>query len=227
MDNSEDSFDPYAELQLSPEAEPELIKAAFKALAKKYHPDRFSDPVEKARAEERMIRINEAQTLLQSGRYRPPSPRPAEAPSPRSPKAAPPPPPPSSRESRKAKAQVSIRKAPFLWLALLTLVLLVLPSISSGNHLERALDLEKQGQLQDSLVYLNKAISNSPHDRELYKHRARLWQKLGEPEKAAIDLNNAQTPVLQAPSPSLVEEQNPTPHQVSVPPDENSASHGP
>lgn len=226
MDSSEDSFDPYAELQLSPEAEPELIKAAFKALAKKYHPDRFSDPDDKARAEKKMVRINEAQTLLQSGRYRAPSPRPTESPSPAEPKVAPPPP-PSARKSAKPKTPASIRKAPFVWLALLGLALLALPSIFSGNHLERALALEDKGQLQDSLVYLNKAISHSPHDRELYEHRARLWQKLGEPEKAAIDLKNAQTPTLQSSATPLIEDANPSPHQVREASDENSATHVP
>lgn len=229
MDNFDEAFDPYAELQLSPEAEPELIKAAFKALAKKYHPDRYSDPVDKARAERKMIRINEAQNLLQSGRYRPPEPRSPKASSPIEPKAAaaPPAPPPHSKDPRKSQAKKAIPKVPFLGLALLALALLALPSIFSGNHLEQALELEKKGQLQDSLVYLNKAISHSPHDRELYHHRARLWQKLGEPEKAAIDLKNAQIPTLQAPETPVMEEPNPTPHQVSAPSDENSASHVP
>lgn len=199
-----DDFDPYAELQLSPDAEPELIKAAFKALAKKYHPDRFSDPDEKRRAEERMARINEAQQLLASGNYRPPT-RP-EAGAQEPPRSTPPqaaarpvaktvPPPARPRPT-------TIRKGPFLAAALAFVALLMLPNLISGNHLRKALDYEDEGRYQDALVYLNKAVADDPHDRELYRHRARIWEKLGEPDKAAVDLQNARLPTLSPPTAS-------------------------
>ena len=38
------AFDPYAVLQVLPSAEPEVVNAAFKALALKYHPDHDADP---------------------------------------------------------------------------------------------------------------------------------------------------------------------------------------
>ena len=214
-----DDFDPYAELQLSPDAEPELIKAAFKALAKKYHPDKFSDPDEKRRAEEKMARINEAQQLLASGNYRPPvrpEPQSSAPPPPPAPVAAPrakPTPPPKPRPA-------NIRKGPFLAAALAFVALLMLPSLISGNNLQKALSYEDEGRYQDALTYLNKAVADDPHDRELYRHRARIWEKLGEPEKAAVDLQNARVPTLTLPTASA------TP-KVPDASGENSDSHVP
>jgi curved DNA-binding protein CbpA len=196
-----DDFDPYAELQLSPDAEPELIKAAFKALAKKYHPDKFTDPHEKRRAEEKMARINEAQQLLASGNYRPPARREVEA-------AVPPPSPPPVAAARPKPATpprprpTNIRKGPFVAAALAFVALLMLPSLISGNNLQKALNYEDEGRFQDALIYLNKAVADDPHDRELYRHRARIWEKLGEPEKAAVDLQNARVPTLSLPTAS-------------------------
>lgn len=51
---------PYKILQLDPQAEPEVIKAAYKRLAAKYHPDVNKDP----NATERMQEINMAYEIL-------------------------------------------------------------------------------------------------------------------------------------------------------------------
>jgi curved DNA-binding protein CbpA len=53
-------FDPYAVLQVVPSCELEVVHAAFRALALKYHPDR--DP--SRRAERRMAELNRAYELL-------------------------------------------------------------------------------------------------------------------------------------------------------------------
>jgi curved DNA-binding protein CbpA len=53
-------FDPYAVLQVVPSCEPEVVHAAFRALALKYHPDRDSS----RRAERRMAELNRAYDLL-------------------------------------------------------------------------------------------------------------------------------------------------------------------
>jgi DnaJ domain len=94
-------IDPYAELGISPDAEPEAIEGAFRALARKYHPDVNPDGAD------RMKRINLAHDLLRdaaarqrwqskrqpsSGAARAPKPPRAEKARPSSP---PPPPPPS------------------------------------------------------------------------------------------------------------------------------------
>lgn len=198
-----DNFDPYRELQLSPDAEPELIKAAFKALAKKYHPDQFSDPAEKARAEARMARINEAQRLLQSGEYRPPIRATQETaarvePEP-PPASSPPQPPPRTVKSsaspahKKSEIRSSARlsSAAFILFALALLTVLILPTQLSQNHLERALSLEKQGLYQEALEELNSAVEQAPGNRELYAHRARIWDHLGFPERAEVDRTNS------------------------------------
>jgi curved DNA-binding protein CbpA len=56
-----DHGDLYRVLQVDPSADPEVIEAAYKRLARKYHPDHNSAD---ARAEELMKRINEAFRVL-------------------------------------------------------------------------------------------------------------------------------------------------------------------
>jgi curved DNA-binding protein CbpA len=49
-------IDPYRVLQVQPDAEHEVVHAAFRALAMKYHPDRDASPM----AARRMSQLNEA-----------------------------------------------------------------------------------------------------------------------------------------------------------------------
>jgi len=51
---------PYKELQVDPEAEHEVIEAAYRRLARKYHPDVAPGPD----AQDRMVRINQAWEVL-------------------------------------------------------------------------------------------------------------------------------------------------------------------
>ena len=60
------AFDPYSELQVVPTAEQEVVHAAFKALALKYHPDRDAT----RRAAEKMAQLNRAYALLRDERAR-------------------------------------------------------------------------------------------------------------------------------------------------------------
>jgi curved DNA-binding protein CbpA len=55
-----DAPDPYKVLQVDSEAEDEVIQAAYRRLAQKYHPDRASGP----EAMERMVSINAAWELI-------------------------------------------------------------------------------------------------------------------------------------------------------------------
>ena len=57
-------MDPYRELGVSPDASDEEIKSAYRALAKKYHPD--ANPKEEDAAE-KMNRINAAYAMLRGG----------------------------------------------------------------------------------------------------------------------------------------------------------------
>lgn len=52
--------DPYKVLQVMPNAEQEVVRAAFRALALKYHPDHDSSQ----RAARRMIELNEAYAMV-------------------------------------------------------------------------------------------------------------------------------------------------------------------
>ena len=52
--------DPYKVLQVDPEAEDEVIEAAYRRLARKYHPDVATGPD----AQDRMVRINQAWEML-------------------------------------------------------------------------------------------------------------------------------------------------------------------
>ena len=52
--------DPYKVLQVMPSAEQEVVRAAFRALALKYHPDHDSS----TRAARRMIELNEAYAMV-------------------------------------------------------------------------------------------------------------------------------------------------------------------
>ena len=59
-------FDPYAVLQVVPTAEQEVIQAAFKALALKYHPDHDAT----RRAADKMAELNKAYAVLRDERAR-------------------------------------------------------------------------------------------------------------------------------------------------------------
>ncbi|MDW8289799.1 MAG: DnaJ domain-containing protein, partial [Armatimonadota bacterium] len=54
----------YDLLEVSPNASPEVIKAAYRQLAMKYHPDKQPDARARQQAEERMKQINAAYDIL-------------------------------------------------------------------------------------------------------------------------------------------------------------------
>lgn len=58
------SVDYYEVLGVSSTADDFVIKAAYKALAQRYHPDKFQNPRESADAEIKMRQINEAYQVL-------------------------------------------------------------------------------------------------------------------------------------------------------------------
>ena len=60
--------DPYKVLGISPNATNEEVKNAYRELAKKYHPDNYSDSPMAELAEEKMKEVNEAYDLIQKER---------------------------------------------------------------------------------------------------------------------------------------------------------------
>ena len=78
--------DPYRILQVQPDADPDVVRAAYRVLARKVHPD-ASEPLDET-AERRMTDLNWAYTLVrdpvkrqqwESDRRRAPPPTPAES----------------------------------------------------------------------------------------------------------------------------------------------------
>lgn len=181
-------FDPYRELGLSPEAaaEPELVRAAFKALAKKYHPDGYPDPAGKARAEEKMRKLNEAQQLILSGEYRP-----TVATAESLTVVTPPSPPPSAPRPRPVSPPRRVPLTPLVVAAAVLLACLALPQMLGRDHLKEAAALEQKGRLPQALEEADQAVIDDPRDGQAYLVRARIWQKMGEPERAQRDLANA------------------------------------
>ena len=68
-DGHGDSTDHYRTLQVTRDAEPEVIERAYKALAMKHHPDVVT-PMRRATAEARMKSINRAYEVLRDPRSR-------------------------------------------------------------------------------------------------------------------------------------------------------------
>lgn len=187
-------MDPYRELGLSPEAanEPELVRAAFKALAKKYHPDAYQEPAAKASAEEKMKLLNEAQRLILSGEYRP---NPPACP-PAVPETVVPPPhrqasPPAGKVTATSPRNLAV--GPILFLLACLLALVLLPTMLGHDHLAEAQSLEEQGRLGNALEAADRAIKNDPRNAEAFLLRARLYKKLGHLQRARVDLDNARS----------------------------------
>jgi len=171
----------YEIFQLGPDATPDQIKQVYRALVKKWHPDRFShDPQLQQKAQEKFIEINEAYTLLRN--LSPDEPRPSEprrtSPQPaRSPIPVTPRRPSTSRgmhfqSSRESNRLGRINSTPALTiifvavLALCTIIYakLTMPAVHPpSTHYEQDTKLKISWQKHEAVKYLDQA-------KELYKN---------------------------------------------------------
>lgn len=62
--NSDPGFDPYATLEISPNASFEEIEKAYRKMARKYHPDRYQDEKDRETATKVMALINASYSFL-------------------------------------------------------------------------------------------------------------------------------------------------------------------
>ncbi len=166
---------------MSPDAEPEVITFAYKALAKKYHPDR--DPAN----EELMARINQAYEILKDPAKRANYDRQREQPKPLQ----------DLPSGQPEKPPAPIPKPgwrPALGLALLPVVLLayLLGCRLVGQHyLEQGREFREAGLTSEALTALGTALRYNPHLAEAFLERAQCFLSDENPQAAVVDLTNA------------------------------------
>ena len=95
--------------------------------------------------------------------------------------------------------------------ALCLLLALWGPGLLQKKHLQRAQELENLGQYEQALNEANEAIRGDSRNGEAFLLRARLWQKLGHPERAKIDIANARSLVSPAALESATRALSPSP----------------
>lgn len=192
--------DYYALLQVSEDAEAEVIRFAFKALAKKYHPDQAGPD-----QEERMRRINEAYAVLsdpdkraaydraRGPGFKAPPPAPTVETVSR-PETDPPIRPPSASSSGRAEPKPPASPVARAMIPALFAVLLLyfgVIHLMAGDRVARARGHLQQGGAEQALELLNEAIRSDPHNGEAFLLRARALHQLGQNAEALVDLSNA------------------------------------
>jgi len=185
----------YEALGLKPGASLVEIKAAYRELAKTWHPDRFmGDGQKKQQAEEKLKAINVAYDYLvehypansrrEPERDRPtPTPRPSRAPAPSS---APPPPRPAAKThvtSRGGGAEVAY---------------------------QRGAEAAQARNYAEAIEYFGMAIRLNPDYAEAYRHRGFVYSVMGLELGAEADLRRAkELEMMQATRPPTSAAENP------------------
>jgi hypothetical protein len=153
----------YEILEIAPGAKPAIIKQAYRKLARRWHPDRFAAPADKAIAEAKFKQISQAYEQLKdyvppAQAFRPPAPPPQSDPkSPPSPK-----PPPVQTQG----------KSPQLLY-------------------QMAVNYTNQGQYEAAIACLGVAIARQPDYALAYRYRGHLRSLLTFERSAAADFRRA------------------------------------
>lgn len=154
-----DNTDYYRVLGLQPGATAAEIKAAYRELAKRWHPDLHSDPQLKQQAEMELKKINIAYDHLKDIGAE----TPADAST-------------SPRSSQTPAQPVTVNK----------------PATAVGFY-ELGQEQVQQGRFTDALESFTQAIKLNPKYGDAYYLRAEVCKQLGYENRAASDLNNAQS----------------------------------
>ncbi|MGE0491890.1 MAG: DnaJ domain-containing protein [Vulcanimicrobiota bacterium] len=172
--------DYYEILQVAPDAEPEVISFAYKALAKKYHPDHRGPD-----GQEKMALINEAYEVLRDparreaydqGRST------AQAPAPAAPVLAGP-----------APAAPRRRPIGLAWLALPALLLAYFLTTRgvATIYLHRADARFESGDYRAAIAAYTVSLSQQARQPQVYFRRGRSFYELGLNGEAVVDFTNA------------------------------------
>lgn len=170
--------DYYEVLQVAPDAEPEVISFAYKALAKKYHPD-HSGPDGQAK----MALINEAYEVLRDparrqaynqGRSTAPAPTPVLA-------------------GEAPAAATTRRPIGLAWLALPALLLAYFLATRgvATIYLHRADARFERGEYQAAIAAYTVSLSQQARQPQAYFRRGRSFYELGRNGEAVVDFTNA------------------------------------
>lgn len=164
----------YEILGLRVGALPDEVKQAYRELAKLWHPDRFSDPQQKLRAEEEIKQINQAYQSLKSHQPDPPtSPISAEAPGAT---------PPDSSADYRGDVPTPARS---------TRIYASGASAAEAFYEAGAAHV-KGGRYQEAIANFSSAIKLSPTYAEAYRYRGFVYSLMGLELGAAADLRRAE-----------------------------------
>lgn len=161
----------YEILGLQVGALPAEVKQAYRELAKLWHPDRFSDPRQKLRAEEEIKKINQAYQSLKSHQPEPfIPPGPVEAPGTTPPASTPDSPTPPAPSTRIYASGASAAEAFY----------------------EAGAEHVKAGRYQEAIANFSSAIMLSPTYAAAYRYRGFVYSLMGLELGAAADLRRAE-----------------------------------
>ncbi|NJN49642.1 MAG: J domain-containing protein [Alkalinema sp. RL_2_19] len=186
-------FDRYYEiLEIAPGAKPEVVKQAYRRLARRWHPDRFAALADKAIAEVKFKQISQAYEQLKeyvppAQSFRPPPKPSSQSGSSKSDSSRSDPP---AAESKSPPASKPRRTPP------------VPPRGSPRSLYQMAVDYTHAGKYEAAIACLGVAIKRQPDYAMAYRYRGHLRSLLSFDRSAAADFRKADQLEKSAPPPA-------------------------
>ncbi len=164
----------YERLDLKVGASEADVKAAYRALAKRWHPDQFRDPQQKKQAEEELKKINEAYQKIKAFLIENPSPQTESGEQ------------SQERENSGPTANHSSSKSSSAQTKIYT------SGASAAEALYRTgAELTKDGKYEEAIAHFSSAIKLNPNYAEAYRHRGFVYSLMGLELGAESDLRKA------------------------------------